>query len=205
MKLLYFPIRGLAESIRLLLIDNGVEFEEINAIEKGRDQWANEWKPKMQFGQCPCLYDGDLQLVQSNAILRHLARKYDLYGSNESEAVMLDMVNDAVHDLRMVYVKLIYQNYDEGKADYIAGLPDRLLPFEKILKEGKYIAGDKVGFADYNLFEALDIHLVLAPNCLDKFPKLKAYHAKMLERPGIKKRHQAEGFDKIDINGNGKQ
>lgn len=28
------------------------------------------------FGQCPLLIDGDFELVQSNAILRYLGRKY---------------------------------------------------------------------------------------------------------------------------------
>lgn len=82
-----------------------------------------------------------------------------------------------------------------------------LLNHETTMKKFKlfFLFFLKVGYADYNLFEAIDIHLVLDPNCLDKFPKLKAYHAKMLERPGIKKRQGAEGFKDININGNGKQ
>ena len=34
-----------------------------------------------QFGQVPCLYDDNEQIVQSGAILRHLARKHGAYVS----------------------------------------------------------------------------------------------------------------------------
>lgn len=34
-----------------------------------------------QFGQLPCLYDGDQPIVQSGAILRHLARKHSMWPS----------------------------------------------------------------------------------------------------------------------------
>ena len=96
------------------------------------------------FGQCPMLIDGDVELVQSNAILRYLARKYgnyfsmfdeqgiffysvehdfkerfvpfiDLYGSTNQEAARVDMINDGVEDLRGAYTVLIYQNYVSTK------------------------------------------------------------------------------------------
>ena len=69
------------------------------------------------LGQLPCFCDGNLELVQSGAIVRYLARKHDLYGLNASEAALIDMVYDGQEDLRykfvekMLYTKANYASY----------------------------------------------------------------------------------------------
>lgn len=60
-------------------------------------------------------------------------------------------------------------------------------------------------FADYNLFDLLDIHEVLSPGFLGNFPTLKAYYDRIASRPSIQKCRQSEEFKKMNINGNGKQ
>ena len=64
-----------------------------------------------EFGQLPCLRDGDFQLVQSSTIMRHLARKHNLYGDNDVERARIDMIHDGGEDLRTKYVIMIYTNY----------------------------------------------------------------------------------------------
>uniref|UniRef100_A0A5F8H7A5 glutathione transferase n=1 Tax=Monodelphis domestica TaxID=13616 RepID=A0A5F8H7A5_MONDO len=144
-------------------------------------------KASCLFGQLHKFTDGDVTLYQSNAILRHLARKHGLYGKNEMEATLLDMANDGVEDLRLKYVKLIYQNYEEGKEQYIKELPTQLKPFETLLSQNQggkaFIVGDQISFVDYNLLDLLLIHQVLAPGCLDAFPLLSAYVARLTARP----------------------
>jgi glutathione S-transferase len=49
-------------------------------------------------------------MAQSNAILRHLARKFNLYGLSEAEKVQVDMMLDGVAALRTPYLKLVYQD-----------------------------------------------------------------------------------------------
>uniref|UniRef100_A0A674JRW5 Glutathione S-transferase n=1 Tax=Terrapene triunguis TaxID=2587831 RepID=A0A674JRW5_9SAUR len=97
------------EAVRMLLTDQGQEWQEdvvtVDLWQKG------ELKKSCLFGQLPKFRDGDLTLYQSNAFLRHLARTYGLYGKDQREAALLDMVNDGVEDLRLKYAQLIYQNY----------------------------------------------------------------------------------------------
>lgn len=58
---------------------------------------------------CTCrLVDGDINIAQSNAILRHIARKYDMYGSTEAEHCRVDEVLDGISALRAKYVDLVY-------------------------------------------------------------------------------------------------
>nr|ADP24698.1 glutathione-s-transferase pi class [Wuchereria bancrofti] len=205
-KLTYFPIRGLAEPIRLVLVDQGIKFtdDRINASD-----WPS-MKSHFHFGQLPCLYDGDHQIVQSGAILRHLARKHNLNGGNELETTHIDMFCEGVRDLHTKYTKMIYQAYDTEKDSYIKDiLPVELAKFEKLLAtrdDGKnFILGDKISYVDSVLFEELDIHQILDPHCLDKFPLLKAYHQRMEDRPGLKEYCEQRNAAKIPVNGNGKQ
>lgn len=203
-KLYYFNVRGRGEAIRYLLVDNAIPYEEVLI---NRESWA-ELKPKTTFGQLPMLVMEDgTELVQSNAILRALARKYDLYGSSEQEANMIDMINDAQEDERVRYARMIYQDYENGKAPYIENLPQKLQPFEKLLaKEGQsFFVGSKVSFVDYNMFDLLDDHLALSPTCLDAFPLLKAFHQNMAARPNLAKYRQSQEFNSRNINGNGKK
>ncbi|KAH0621104.1 hypothetical protein JD844_022136 [Phrynosoma platyrhinos] len=62
-----------------------------------------------------------------------------------------------------------------------------------------------ISFADYNLLDILQLHLVLAPNCLASFPLLAAYVQRLNARPLLKAYLESEGRKQRPINGNGKQ
>ncbi|XP_013202417.1 glutathione S-transferase P-like [Microtus ochrogaster] len=182
--IVYFPVRGHCEAMRMLLAD--------------QDQ---SWKEEFQ--------DGDLTLYQCNVILRHLGRSLGLYGKDQKEAALVDMVNDGVEDLRLKYITLIYTKYEEGKDDYVKVLPGHLKPFETLLSQNQggkaFIVGDQISFADYNLLDLLLIHQVLAPGCLDNLPLLSAYVARLGARPKIKAFLSSPDHVNRPINGNGKQ
>uniref|UniRef100_A0A2K6VVE2 Glutathione S-transferase n=1 Tax=Onchocerca volvulus TaxID=6282 RepID=A0A2K6VVE2_ONCVO len=204
-KLTYFSIRGLAEPIRLFLVDQDIKFIDDRIA---KDDFSSI-KSQFQFGQLPCLYDGDQQIVQSGAILRHLARKYNLNGENEMETTYIDMFCEGVRDLHVKYTRMIYMAYETEKDPYIKSiLPGELAKFEKLLAtrgNGRnLILGDKISYADYALFEELDVHQILDPHCLDKFPLLKAFHQRMKDRPKLKYCEKRDAA-KVPVNGNGKQ
>ncbi|KAM9148989.1 glutathione S-transferase P [Pangshura tecta] len=203
----YFPVRGRCEAVRMLLADQGKEWQEDVVT---MDQWQKgELKKSCLFGQLPKFRDGDLTLYQSNAFLRHLARTHGLYGKDQREAALLDMVNDGVEDLRLKYIQLIYQNYESGKAAYVEALPGHLRPFETLLSQNHggqaFIVGDQISFADYNLVELLRNHLVLAPSCLASCPLLAAYVKRVSARPRLRTYLESAGHRDRPINGNGKQ
>ncbi|XP_011842419.1 PREDICTED: glutathione S-transferase P isoform X4 [Mandrillus leucophaeus] len=132
-----------------------------------------------------------------------------LYGKDQREAALVDMVNDGVEDLRCKYASLIYTNYEAGKDDYVKALPGQLKPFETLLSQNQggktFIVGDQISFADYNLLDLLLIHEVLAPGCLDAFPLLSAYVARLSARPKLKAFLASPEHVNLPINGNGKQ
>uniref|UniRef100_A0A8C3VZG1 Glutathione S-transferase n=1 Tax=Catagonus wagneri TaxID=51154 RepID=A0A8C3VZG1_9CETA len=142
--IVYFPVRGRCEAMRMLLADQDQSWkEEVVTMET----WP-PLKPSCLYGQLPKFQDGDLTLYQSNAILRHLGRSLGLYGADPREAALLDMVNDGVEDLRCKYATLIYTNYEAGKEKYVQALPEHLKPFETLLSQNQggkaFIVGSQV-------------------------------------------------------------
>uniref|UniRef100_UPI00358FDC07 glutathione S-transferase P n=1 Tax=Myxine glutinosa TaxID=7769 RepID=UPI00358FDC07 len=207
-KITYFACRGRCTAIKMILSDQGMTWEDETF--SSLSEWqTSETKKKAAFGQLPAFTDGDFTMYQSNAILRYLARKFDLYGSNDKDAALIDMLNDGVEDLRMKYLKMIYTNYEEGKADFVKSLSVELDYFEKLLgknQDGKFcLVGKKISFADYNLFDLLNIIEVLQPGTLRPFALLFAFAARIASRPQISKFLGSDNHRKLPINGNGKQ
>ncbi|CAD7691499.1 unnamed protein product [Nyctereutes procyonoides] len=67
------------------------------------------------------------------------------------------------------------------------------------------IVGNQISFAGYSLLDLLLIHQVLAPNCLDSFPLLLAYVARLSTRLKLKAFLVSPELVNHPINGNGKQ
>ncbi|KAM5140464.1 uncharacterized protein ACMZJ9_014317 [Mantella aurantiaca] len=184
--LTYFPVRGRAEAIRLLLADQGASWTD-DEVQIG--DWMSgksEVKKAAVFGQLPRFQDGDFVLYQTNAILRYLGRKFGIAGSNEQERAIIDMVNDGVEDLRLKYSRFMFFEYETGKEKYGNELPNHLTHFEKILSKNsdgtKFLVGDKISYADYNLLDLLQCHISVFPDCLSSFPLLKAYIDRIVAR-----------------------
>nr|WEM32060.1 glutathione S-transferase pi [Mylopharyngodon piceus] len=203
--LTYFAVKGRCGALKIMLADKEQQLKE-NLVTF--DEWMKgEIKASCVFGQLPKFQDGDLVLYQSNAMLRHLGRKHGAYGKNDCEASLIDMMNDGVEDLRLKYIKMIYQEYETGKEAFIKDLPNQLKPFEAVLAKNKsgFLVGDQISFADYNLFDLLLNFKVLCSTSLDSFPELKSYVDKIAARPKVKALLECDDFKKLPINGNGKQ
>ncbi|EFO94922.1 hypothetical protein CRE_08773 [Caenorhabditis remanei] len=134
--------------------------------------------------------------------MRHLARVHNLNGSNEEEATFLDMFFEGVRDSRMKYVRFIY--FDEETRENLVQktLPEHLANFEKLFKihSGDFIIGNKTNYADYILFEELDVYHHLDSKILDKFPSLKAFWERMWKRPNLKSYLEKRDADRVFIN-----
>lgn len=196
--LTYFPIRGRGEPIRLTLSALGIEFEDL-AVDYSTMKTDRQSFP---FGQCPRYQDEDVDMVQSNAIIRHLARKYNLYGSSLKDNASVDMYIDGVESFVLMYLKLIYQELlsDEAKEEYWS---TRLDPNNHIGRNGGchfsflvnllekygsdgYAVGNALTMADIAVFNLVDLHLRLWPEELPAtWPVLLAHHKKIASIPGI--------------------
>ncbi|XP_053173183.1 glutathione S-transferase Mu 3-like [Scomber japonicus] len=180
MKLAYWDIRGLAQPIRLLLEFTGSKYEDKfyvcgEAPNFDKSCWFDEkQKLGMDFPNLPYLEDGDRKIVQSNAIMRYIARKHNMCGETEDEKVRVDIIENQSMDFRNGFVMLCYADFDNRKPKYLEMLPDVLKQFSDFLGNKKWFAGDKITFVDFIMYELLDQHRMFQPTCLDNFKNLKA-------------------------------
>lgn len=217
MKLVYFKtLRGLGEMVRLAMAAGGIDFEEeavdYQAMKTNLDEYP--------FAQCPKLIDGELEIVQSNAIMRHIGRKYGLYGSTEADAVAIDTMMDGIVALRSKYLHLIYtdQLADDKKAEHwqLHGSPEstgsrnggaHLTYLSNLLKrnaaDGRgFVSGSNVSIADCILFDIVELYVrIFEGEMKATYPELMAYHAFVSEQKGIKE-YIASGKRPEKINGN---
>ncbi|KAI8849388.1 hypothetical protein BC829DRAFT_416842 [Chytridium lagenaria] len=92
-QLQYFGVRGRAELSRLIL-----EYAEASWEEVQPQAWPKD-KPNTPFGQV-------MQLAQSHAIERYLARKFGLLPEDPMEAAKVDSVFEAYNDLAELWKKV---------------------------------------------------------------------------------------------------
>ena len=207
--LCYWDIRGLAQPIRLLLTYVGTDFEDKllscgPAPDFDKSCWFdNKFSHGLDFPNLPYYIDGDVKVTQSNAILRFIARKYnkELLGKNETEMALADMMAEESMDFRNGWVSLCYHpDFDNRKTAYLENLDKKLAQFSAFLGKKSWYAGETITFVDFVMYELIDQHKFLAPNCLKKFPNLEEYQTRFEELPKISEYMKSSGFMKTPLN-----
>lgn len=200
--LLYFPARGRAEIIRLLLAEAGVEYRE-HPVGKGTpphqgratDLAALLADGTLPFGAVPVWEEpGGFRLAQSQAIAAHLARTHGLAGKGPVEAARCDEWWGAIDDVRAELRKL-YTTPAGQRAALRAELRTAILPrwlghLDRLLRTNGggagFAVGEGVTVADLALYYLLEM---LRDNgfgeAVDRYPALAAFAARIAARPRI--------------------
>ncbi|KAK0182027.1 hypothetical protein PV327_000199 [Microctonus hyperodae] len=187
-KLTYFNITGLGEPIRYLLSYGGIKFEDQRV---SFEEWP-ALKPKMPLGQMPVLEIDGKQYNQSKAIMRFLGKKFNLYGSDDYEALEIDAAADSADDMRQAISSYHWEEDAEHKKKMkdgafkkMAFLLDKLE--EQVKKNGGYLVRGKLSWADI-LYAALCDYLcnILGYNVNKDHVELKKLVDKVAATPNIK-------------------
>uniref|UniRef100_F6YZF2 Glutathione S-transferase n=2 Tax=Monodelphis domestica TaxID=13616 RepID=F6YZF2_MONDO len=188
----YFNGRGRMESVRWLLAAAGVEFEERNF--ETAEQRENLIKSgKLMYQQVPMVEIDGMYLVQTRAILRYIASKYNLYGKDLKEQALIDMYVEGMRDLYdiiMLQPLCLPQDRKETLRVIAERANQRFLPvYEKALKDpGKnYLVGNQLSWADILLLEFILMVEECKPGILSAFPKLQEFKARISKLPRIQK------------------
>ena len=200
--LIYFPARGRAELIRLVLAEAGLDYDE-HLVGQGTppangrptDFAALKASGLLPFNAVPVWEEpGGFRLAQSNAIANHLARTHGLLGRTAAEAAQCDQLLGAVDDLRVELRRLVTAPA-EGRAALRAELTTATVPrwlgfLERLLKANRdgqgFLVGEAVSIADLALWYLLEL---LQDNGLGaavaQHPSLVAFAARIGQRPRI--------------------
>jgi len=179
--LTYFDGRGRVEPARLLLELRGIPYQyKAIAVDDWRSSIKEQMFDRTPFGQLPILEDGGLVLAQSQAILRHLARKLELCGSTPAETAKIDEVCETGLDLLF---DILLINWDpafhEKRPQHREALGTKLKHvqayFERISPDGRFwVTAGEVSAADSVMAYVCEATLPLHPGLLESFPKLDA-------------------------------
>jgi glutathione S-transferase len=190
-KLTYFNSRGRAETIRYILAAAEVEYEDFR-IEK--DQWP-AMKASTPFGQLPVLEVDGVQLGQTNACARYLARKFNLAGKTELDQARADMLvdcfGDSVGPLIALFTEKDEAKQAEIKKKYIEEqLPAYLTLLEALLTANhggdKFFVGDELTWTDLVFLNHIDwMTLMCACDPLANHSKLAALKVRVEALPKI--------------------
>ncbi|XP_061435986.1 glutathione S-transferase Mu 1-like [Lethenteron reissneri] len=175
----YWDIRGLAHAIRLLLEYVGEEWEDKlyvvgDAPGYDRKAWLEQkHKLGLDFPNLPYLLDGDVKLTQSNAILRHIARKHGLVGQTEKQQAMVDMLENEAMDIRMRLVYLCYgPDFAKNRPGFLESVPPKMQALSTFLGDKEWFTGDKLTYVDLVLYDVLDQHRLFDASLLLPHPNL---------------------------------
>lgn len=204
--LAYWSIRGLAQPIRLLLEYTGAEYEDKMfdcgpAPNYDKSCWFDvKFDFGLDFPNLPYYIDGDIKITQSNAIMRHIARKNDMCGKTEEEKVRVDIVENQAMDLRNGFVRLCYLDFENKKQQYLKNLEETIKLFSNFLGDRPWFAGDNITFVDFLMYELFDQHMQLEPDVLKDFKNLQDFHKRFEDLESIKKYMASPRFMKTPLN-----
>ncbi|PIK56370.1 S-crystallin SL11 [Apostichopus japonicus] len=203
-RLIYFNLKGRAETSRMMFKVAGVEFEDFRIDQK---RWA-EFKHMAPQGILPVLEVNGKKLPQSGAINRYIARELGFYGCNNWEASRIDAVvetiGDCLHDLdiwwmiRDLDVRNKLQKHHEGKL-----IPKALARLDQLLEENSegrgFLVGDKISLADIHAMNYIHDYLPTLHNIKaeDSFPRLGDHARRIAEVSQIKEWIKIRPFSKF--------
>lgn len=185
--LTYFDLRGRAEASRLLLIDQGTEFDDRRIADP--QEWS-ALRVKLPFGGLPHYRDESVEMTQGQAILRYLALRHDLMDGDPALQAIYgeaqEVLAEAQENLWAFAWKPEYEEDPQGYAGGILALYLRALGrwFDNH-SGGQFWVGDSISHVDYLAFVYLDECRAFFPDALAQVDCLVSFHARMAARPGL--------------------
>ena len=194
-RLTYFAGWGLAEQVRWVMAACDVEWDQVALASHGEFASLRDDSGALAFGQLPLLEIDGLRLVQSQAIVRYVARRGGLLagggGDDAAESATIDMVAEAVRDARSGLTA--YPFSIDGPAHAVqcrAKLLGKQLPYlEAALRRGGgTVVPSGLSYADVLIAEMLEGYVCfLGPDLIDDLPWLKALRDRVLALEGVAK------------------
>ncbi len=192
---IYGPKLGSAFKCHVLMLEMGIEYEEVKVdFEKG-DQFKPEYLKLNPNGKIPCIVDGDFVLWESMAINNYLATKYhtDLLGDSPEEKALVDQWSYwAILEIQPNLYTIAFQKFrvPEGEKDEKAlkkamdELPKVLKILDKQLEGKEYILGDRFTLADINVASCVMV-ADFAKYDISAYKNVSRWIAKLNKRPSF--------------------
>jgi glutathione S-transferase len=144
------------------------------------------------LGQLPCLTVDGFKLPQSVSIARFVAKKFNLYGSDDLEQAKTDAVVDTASDLQNAYYRYVFsfkeEERDTAKKAFEAG--EAVAHLEKIEKlislwgSNGHSVGSSLKWSDLYVLDTSKL-IAQDANVLDKYPGILAVNKSVESIPAV--------------------
>ena len=191
----YWAIRGLGQPIRFLLAHAEVGFSEVrlgvNQDGSGVADESHDWEIhkgtlSMPFPNLPYLIDSSgptkVQLTQSNAVMRYLARRFDYYGDTESDQIWIDILQDEAYDFRNLIISTAYTLGTEYQVAFneftSTAVPRYLDGFENYLSNRgihTHFVGSRISLVDFILYELIWQVSIMVPGSVTNIHRVSLW------------------------------
>ena len=166
MKLVYFNGRGLAEISRMVLAIGGEEYKDVRYPIKIID-WSKHQMEKEEFekdkangklvrslNKLPYLEVDGVVVPQSKSIERFLAKKYNLMGTSDIEALRIDSLCECVRDFKDAYqsVRKAENKVEATNQWFTKTLVEKLSLLENLVDGNGFTVGEKLSLSDVVLY-----------------------------------------------------
>ena len=191
----YWAIRGLGQPIRFLLAHAEVAFSEVRfginqdgsiVADESHDWAIHKRTLSMPFPNLPYLIDSngpaEVQLSQSNAVMRYLARRFDYYGDTESDQIWIDILQDEAYDFRNSIINTVYTLGPEYQAAFneftSTAVPRYLDRFESYLSNRgihTHFVGSRISLVDFILYELIWQVSIMVPGSVTNIHRVSLW------------------------------
>lgn len=190
--LYYFSGRGLADQIRWMLAATNIDFAQ-KIIDK-RARFVDLCDRQLPFAQLPLLQIDGYDLVQSQAIIRYLAKRGNIAGATLFEQTKCDMIAESVKDMLPLLTGAPFKRHNGVNPEKIsqeirekwAGLAPR---YEAILEGNgkKFLVGDSLTYTDVLMAHAITwVVEETEVQSVELFPNLVALQNTVINLPGVR-------------------
>ncbi|UJR22065.1 hypothetical protein I4U23_025133 [Adineta vaga] len=191
-KLYDFNSNNQSELIRLLFYYAGVSFKDKRVKQ---DEW-NRVKDNVPIQQLPILrVNSHFKIYYFNSIVRYLAREFSLYGTENQEYALVDMIFETTS---LFQDKLFEQignssNDEERKTlltqfitNHAGNHLNKLEKFFKIFhRNGPFYLGSQITLADLIVYQTINYLIDIDPKLLDNYSHLKEARIRLEKHPQI--------------------
>jgi glutathione S-transferase len=145
------------------------------------------------LGQLPYLTVDGFKLPQSLSIARFIAKKFNLYGSDDLEQAKTDAVVDTVSDLQNAFYKSIFsvkeEERDAAKKAFVAGeAAGHLEKIEKLISlwgSNGHSVGSSLRWSDLYILDFTYTLIAIDANILAKYPGILAVNKSAESIPAV--------------------
>ena len=189
-RLHYWPKRGRAEQIRVLLNELDQPYEDVHLDGESFRELRARRPRVLWFGSIPMLEDGPVRLVQGPVILSYLARKHGIAPAALGDAARADAIAWGAEDLRIAYFDVWRDDTAALQQSLVRGpWSDRFLPgFDDLLEQSGtgFFVGSTLTHADIAVWDILDSMISWVTGAtLEGWPRLAEFYAAIKSRPRI--------------------